>query len=112
MAKSQFRKCCSYHDCSEPSIATITVRGYCLAHFIAICYSFLEEHTGEILGQGKEHTVRDIPITLEEIINEVTSLGLKAGNFTNHERGQLMDILLWACEALTETSTRGNGSRL
>jgi hypothetical protein len=78
MAKSQFRQRCSYYDCSEPSIATIAGREYCLAHFIAICYRFLEEHTEEISGQGKEHTVRDIPITLEKIINEVTSLGLKA----------------------------------
>jgi hypothetical protein len=39
---------------------------------------------------------------LIDIVDTVTSLSLGSDEFTNQERGQLMDILLWACDSLAE----------
>jgi hypothetical protein len=44
--------------------------------------------------------------SLLEIVDKVTSLGLKDIAFTNKERGQLMDVLLWACDLLSERSQK------
>jgi hypothetical protein len=43
---------------------------------------------------------------LVEIAATVTSLSLNSVALTNHERGQLTDILLWVCDLLSERSPK------
>ena len=59
---------------------------YCVVHFILTCYQHLEKSPPER--------------ALLEIIDRATAIGLTADDLTNQERGQLLDILLWAGDLL------------
>jgi hypothetical protein len=63
------------------------------------------------VGDGHERNGRLQRDSLIEIVDKVTSLTLNSIAFTNLERGQLMDILLWTCDLLSTGTYRGNGSK-
>jgi len=73
---------CSLVDCAKPSAVTLGDHEYCVFHFILTCYRSLEK------SPEKQ--------SLLEIIDRATVVGLTNGDLTNQERGQLLDILLWA----------------
>lgn len=92
---------CSFLHCAKPSVATLRDHEYCRAHFISTCYRQLEEspeRRRDLEEEGASEVQRGL---LLEIINQVTSVGLSMNDLNNQERGQVMDILLWATELLS-----------
>ena len=102
---------CSYSDCAES--ATVAIEGceYCVAHFISACYKHLEKSSESRIDVGSERNAKGQTDLLIEIVDKVTSLILNSIAFTNQERGQLMDILLWTCDLVAKRTYRGNGSK-
>ena len=93
---------CSHSDCVEPPSVAIGGCEYCVAHFISACYKHLEKSSESRLDEASERNAREQTDSLIEIVDRVTSLSLNDMVFTNQERGQLTDILLWACDLLDE----------
>jgi hypothetical protein len=94
---------CSFLRCGKPSVVTLGDYEYCLVHFILACYRHLEQSPD--LGRGdQEHYGKAEARTrsLVEIIDQATSVALTTGDLTNQERGQLLDILLWTSDLLSE----------
>jgi hypothetical protein len=93
---------CSYSECAES--ATVATEGceYCVAHFISACYKHLEGSSESRIGEASERNAKGQRDSLLEIVDKVTSLSLNSIAFTNRERGQLMDILLWTCDLLAK----------
>jgi hypothetical protein len=89
---------CSFPDCTKSAVATLDGCKYCVVHFVSTCYKCLEK-TSDRANEAAQKEQRN---SLIEIVDTVTSLSLGSDEFTNQERGQLMDILLWACDSLAE----------
>lgn len=102
---------CSYSNCVES--ATVAIEGceYCVAHFISTCYKRLEKSAESRADEGSEPKAKGQTDSLIEIVDKVTSLSLNSIAFTNQERGQLMDILLWTCDLLVKRTHGGSGSK-
>jgi hypothetical protein len=77
---------CSHVDCAQPSAVTLGDNEYCVVHFILTCYQLLEKSPPD----------RSLP----EIIDRAAAIGLTVANLTNQEKGQLLDIILWAGDSL------------
>jgi hypothetical protein len=101
---------CSYVGCKE-AVTVAFEGGYCVGHFISACYKCLEQSAEPLVGDGRERNGGLQRDSLIEIVDKVTSLTLNSIAFTNLERGQLMDILLWTCDLLSTRTHRGNGSK-
>ena len=102
---------CSYVDCVESATADLTGCEYCVAHFISACYKRLEKSSQSRVDEGSECNAKGQIDLLAEIVDKVTSLSLNSIAFTNQQRGQLTDILLWACDLLAKQTYKGNGSK-
>lgn len=90
-------------DCAKPSIVTLGVCEYCLGHFLLACYRRLEE-SPELGRRDQENdgNARAQKESLLEIVDQATSVSLSTCDLTNQERGQLLDILLWASDLLRD----------
>jgi len=77
---------CSLVDCAKPRAVTLGDHEYCVVHFILTCYRFLEKSPQEQ--------------SLLEIIDRAAAVCLTTCDLTNQEKGQLLDILLWAADLL------------
>jgi len=93
---------CGYADCIGS--ATIALEGccYCTKHFISACYKHLEKSSESHIDNACEGNAKRQTDSLVEIVDKVTSLSINNVAFSNQERGQLMDIILWTCELLAE----------
>jgi hypothetical protein len=60
----------------------------------------LEKFSEARIDESSERNAKGQRDFLIEIVDKVTSLSLNSIAFTNRERGQLMDILLWNCDLL------------
>jgi hypothetical protein len=96
-------RCCSFLHCGKPSVVTLGDYQYCLVHFILVCYRDLDQ-SPDLRRQDQEHegTAEARACSLVEIIDQATSLSLITGELTNQERGQLLDIVLWASDLLSD----------
>src|ERR1700723_1730831 len=94
---------CSCLDCAKLSVVTLGVCEFCLRHFISTCYRILEE-SPEIgrRDQKNDGSADAQKESLLEIIDQATSVSLSTCDLTNQERGQLLDILLWASDLLRD----------
>ena len=91
---------CSFLDCAKPSVVTLGDCEYCVVHFIATSYRHLEQpRRGDQEKEGETEVQRG---SLLEILDQATSVSLTTSNLTNQERGQLLDILFWASDLLTD----------
>lgn len=102
---------CSYVDCVESAAVALEGCEYCVSHFISACYKHLEKSSESRVDEDSERTEKRQRDSLIEIVDKVTSLSLNSIAFTNRDRGQLMDILLWSCDLLAKRTCRGNGSK-
>ena|ERR1700683_2474895 len=95
---------CSFLHCGKPSVVTLGDYEHCLVHFISVCYRHLDQ-SPDLTLQDQEHKGKTEERTrsLVEIIDRATSLSLTTRELNNQERGQLLDILLWASDLLSET---------
>jgi hypothetical protein len=95
--------CCSSPRCGKPSVVTLGDYQYCLAHFVLVCYRHLDR-SPDMRLQDQEHEANAEARTrsLVEIIDQATSLSLTTSELTNQERGQLLDILFWASDLLSD----------
>lgn len=77
---------------------------YCVVHFILACYQRLEKSPEQLRkGDQENNGLAEVQrVSLLEIIDRATAVGLSTGDLTNHERGQLLDILLWAGDLVQE----------
>jgi len=92
---------CGFPDCTKPATAEIEGCGYCVTHFIEVCYKHLERSSDlTVLGNEVKSRAR----CLAEVVDKVASLSLKSIAFSNQERSQLTDILLWTCDLLGKTN--------
>jgi hypothetical protein len=91
---------CSHSDCSDSATVALEGCGYCTKHFIWACYKHLEKSSEAHIDNGFERNAKRQTDSLVEIVDKVTSLSLNSIAFSNQERGQLMDILLWTCDLL------------
>ena len=94
---------CTFLHCAKPSDATLGDHEYCRMHFILTCYRQLEEspdsRRGDKENEGEAKVQRGS--LLDEIIDQATSVALITNDLNNQERGQLLDILLWANDLLS-----------
>jgi hypothetical protein len=90
---------CTFPDCTQSATVMMVGCEYCVTHFILASYKYLEKSSEQVMDPEEGKGQKDY---LLEIVDKVTSLSLNSIAFTNQERGQLMDILLWACELLSE----------
>jgi hypothetical protein len=67
------------------------------------CYRHLEE-SPELGRRGKKNdgNARAQRESLLEIVDQATSVSLSTCDLTNQERGQLLDIILWASDLLQD----------
>jgi hypothetical protein len=94
---------CSFLHCGKPSVVALGDYDYCLVHFILVCYRHLDQ-SPDLRRQDQEHEGKAEARTrsLVEIIDQATSLSLTTGELTNQERGQLLDIVFWASDLLSD----------
>ena len=94
---------CSFLHCAKPGVVTLGDCEYCLEHFISTCYRHLEDspesRRGDQENEGEAKVQRGS--LLDEIIDQATSVALITNDLNNQERGQLLDILLWANDLLS-----------
>jgi hypothetical protein len=104
LCKVSMDRRCGCLDCTKLCAVTLGVCEYCLRHFILTCYRILEEspeigRRDQKKNDGNAHAQKD---SLLEIIDQATSVSLSTRDLTNQERGQLLDILLWASDLLRD----------
>ena len=94
---------CSFLHCGKPRVVKLGDPQYCLVHFVLVCYRYLDQ-CPDLRGQDQERegTAEARTRSLVEIIDQATSLSLTTAEFTNQERGQLLDIVLWASDLLSD----------
>jgi hypothetical protein len=97
---------CGFPNCTKSATVEIEGCAYCITHFIEVCYKHLEKslELTDLDNEVKARTRR-----LAEIVDKVTSISLNSIAFTNQERSQLTDILLWTCDLLGKQTYSGNG---
>jgi|HubBroStandDraft_6_1064221.scaffolds.fasta_scaffold21622_5 hypothetical protein len=91
---------CSFLHCAKPSVVTLGDCEYCVVHFISTSYRHLEE-----FRRGDQEKERETEVqrgSLLKILDQATSLSLTTNDLTNQERGQLLDILFWASDLLSD----------
>jgi PilZ domain-containing protein len=74
------------------------VRDYCRERFIQTCYEHLEECEDKFKerDQADDLACRTCRRSLQEIVGQSTVTSLTAGDLSNLERIQLLDIVRWA----------------
>lgn len=93
-------RCCSFLHCAKPRVVTLGDCEYCIVHFISTSYRHLEEfRRGDQEKEGETEVVRS---SLIEIVDQATTVSLTTNDLTNQERGQLLDILFWASDLLSD----------
>jgi hypothetical protein len=102
---------CSYSECAESAAVTTEGCEYCVAHFISACYKHLEKSSESHIDERCEGNAKRQTDSLVEIVDKVTSLSLNSVTFSNQERGQLVDIILWTCELLAKRTYGASGSK-
>ncbi len=91
---------CSFLNCAKPCFVTLGDCEYCVMHFISTSYRDLEEfRRGDQEKEGESEVLRD---SLLEIVDQATTVGLTTSDLTNQERGQLLDLLFWASDLLSD----------
>jgi hypothetical protein len=91
---------CSLLDCAKPRVVTLGHLEYCVVHFISTSYRHLEEfRRGAQETEGETEVQRS---SLIEIPDQATSVSLTTRDLTNQERGQLLNILFWAGDLLSD----------
>ena len=93
-------RCCSFLHCAKPRVVTLGGCEYCVVHFISTSYRHLEEHRRG--DQEKEVESEVLRSSLIEILDQATAVSLTTSDLTNQERGQLLDILFWASDLLSD----------
>jgi hypothetical protein len=91
---------CSFLHCAKPSVVTLGDCEYCVMHFISIAYRQLEEYRRG--DQENESQIEEQRGSLLEILDRATSVSLTTSDLTNQERGQLLDLLFWASDLLSD----------
>lgn len=93
-------RCCSFPHCAKPRVVTLGDCEYCVVHFISTSYRRLEEfRRGDQEKAGETEVLRS---SLIEIVDQATTVSLTTNDLTNQERGQLLDILFWASDLLSD----------
>jgi hypothetical protein len=94
---------CSFLHCAKPGVVTLGDCQYCLAHFISTCYQHLEEFPGSRRADQQKEGEAKVQrgSLLDEITEQATAVALSTNDLNNQERGQLLDILLWANDLLS-----------
>jgi hypothetical protein len=102
---------CSFAGCGNLAAVALVGGEYCIAHFIMACYKCVEEFSERPIDEETERNVKEQRDLLMEVVDKVSALSLNSIAFTNQERGQLMDILLWTCDLLATERTQKVPSR-
>jgi hypothetical protein len=80
------------------------VQDYCHERFIQTCYEHLEECEEKLRerDQAGQHACDTRRRSLHEIVNQSTATSLTAGDLSNLERIQLLDIVRWAGDLIRQ----------
>jgi hypothetical protein len=95
----QKHETCSAGGCGRVSAAALDVRPLCREHFIASCYSNLDEY-GRLLEESRyrDTTTELVRRFLSDCTRNAADLAQSARDLDNLERARILDILLRAGE--------------
>lgn len=99
MGKERLGQNCEVQTCGDAGVAVLGEQALCMDHFLKRCY----EQLGEVDPRGRKVPAGALELatrmaSVEECSAQALRVSLGAEGLTNLERGQLLDLLLWAGE--------------
>jgi len=96
---ANMRESCSTSGCGRSSATVLDIRPLCREHFIASCYSNLDEY-GRLLEESRyrDTTTELVRRFLSDCTRNAADLAQSARDLDNLERARILDILLRAGE--------------
>lgn len=93
---------CAAPSCTHPGCVSLEGDDLCRSHFIARCYSRLEDCSAQLKNHERsQHMTGDALIeTLAQIADQVAALGLSAKDLDGIQQAQLLDILFIAANLM------------
>jgi hypothetical protein len=90
---------CRVDSCRDAAVAALGEQNLCLSHFVSSCYEQLDR----VDPRGRKTPPEEVGVAqrrafVEECSSRTLEVCLRCSKLTNRERGQLLDILLWAGE--------------
>lgn len=86
-------------SCGDTAVASLAQQNLCLNHFVTRCYEQLDR--ADPRGRKTPLEAPDVVqmrAFVDECSHQTLDICLRSSKLTNLERGQLLDILLWAGE--------------
>jgi hypothetical protein len=99
MAKMSDNRICAVDFCEGSAVGTLAQQDFCVDHFIELCYENLQRIDPR--GQREARMSVGLPVMrafIEECSRRALEVAMRCENLDNLQRGQLLDILLWAGE--------------
>jgi PilZ domain len=100
---------CTVTSCNHRGCVSLEGDDLCRSHFIARCYSRLEECSAQIKNHQSSGPVigQSLTETLSGIASQVAALGLAAKDLEAVEQAQLLDILFTAAHLMQSLRRSG-----
>ena len=96
---------CSLDECPDPAVIWFAQQGFCVPHFLSLCYEDLNRFDGRAHGSEVDHPgSAAVRAFVEDCSRCALEMSLKCRHLDNLQRGRLLDILLWASELLPNPS--------
>ena len=94
-------KQCSFDDCKIHSIIVLGEKPFCLQHFIARCYEWMDQLEPAARDKFRSATETGrLQASVEECSNRALLVSLRCETLTNLDRSRLLDILLRSSDLL------------
>jgi hypothetical protein len=84
--------------CDKPVSARLDLRQLCRDHFIAYCYSRLDEIGMELRRNLDDANSESLRQFLQDCVEQITVLAHTRSDLDNLERAKMLDIALWASD--------------
>ena len=95
---------CDAADCANPAVGLLSLRFFCVGHFISHCYEKLERCNSNPLNDADAVTSVAVDRFLQQCMAQAGELVRPIRAFDNLDRARLFDIFLWASELVAKRS--------
>ncbi len=93
---------CDAADCGNPAVGLLSLRFFCVGHFISHCYENLERCNSNPLNDADAVTSVAVDRFLQQCMAQTGELVRPLRAFDNLDRARLFDIFLWASELVAK----------
>ena len=93
---------CDTPHCGNPAVGLLALRFYCVGHFIAHCYEYLERCNCNPIKDADVVTSFSVDRFLQQCITQAAELVRPIRGFDNLDRARLFDIFLWASDLVAK----------